>query len=50
MSFIYDESGATAIEYALLSGIGFVFITITYVVTVERIVNAMNMLTAAITV
>ncbi len=50
MSFINDECGATAIEYGLLSGFGFTLISFTYAVSVEHIVNAMNILTTAISV
>ena len=50
MSFINDEGGATAIEYGLLSGFGFVLVATIYAVSAGSIINAMNILTSAITV
>jgi len=49
MSFNNDESGATAIEYGVLSGFGFTLISVTYMMAVDSIVAAMNVLNTALT-
>tara|TARA_R100001509_G_C4844301_1_gene207731 strand:- start:261 stop:413 length:153 start_codon:yes stop_codon:yes gene_type:complete len=50
MSFINDETGATAIEYGILSGFGFTLISVTYAMAFDSITGAMNILVTALTV
>lgn len=50
MSFINDETGATAIEYGVLSGFGLTLISVVYSVVFDSITDAIIILNTALTV
>ena len=49
MSFINDETGATAIEYGVLSGFGFTLISVVYTTAIDPIIAALGVLNTALT-